>query len=108
MNFDMFLAFALFSCVLIFLGYYLKPEVKVLAVLGFATLFFLGLLLQFSGVSERIGLNVSSSGSSSVVVYSYGVIADSTSVWIGRWLSIVSALACALVFMSNRGGPDED
>lgn len=55
MIFELFISFTILSCIFIFLGYYTKPEIKVLAVLGFATLFFLGLLLQFGGVTVRSG-----------------------------------------------------
>lgn len=58
MIFELFLSFCILSCIFIFLGYFVKPEIKVLAVLGFATLFFLGLLLQFNGVSIKEGETV--------------------------------------------------
>lgn len=128
MIFELFISFTILSCVLIFLGYYVTPSIKVLAVLGFATLFFLGLLLQFNGVSVRTGQtdaytymcqacvgnsipalagNDSTSDlSSTITSFNYDVIDDSTSVWIGRWLSIVSALGVALVFSSNKEKDD--
>lgn len=112
MIFELFLAFAILSCIFIFLGYYTKPEIKVLAVLGFATLFFLGLALQFNGVEQKTGelTNMTYSNStlsSQSMSYQYQTITDSTSVWIGRWLSIVSALGLALVFTSNKQGDDD-
>jgi hypothetical protein len=128
MIFELFLAFTVVSCILIFLSYYTKPEIKILAVLGFATLFFLGLLLQFNGVSVRNGSNNAYSymcstcsgssvpslpGNTTVIAsitesYNYDVISDSTSKWIGRWLAIVSALGVALVLASNRNNEDYD
>lgn len=116
------------SCVFIFLGYYTKPQITVLAILGFATLFFMGLVLQFDGVEQRVGSVDTYSymcidcvgnsipdlvGNYSVVAtvttaFDYDVISDSTSKWIGRWLSIVSALGVALVFTSNKQDEDDD
>lgn len=107
-TFDLFLAFCFFSCVFIFLGYYTKPQITVLAILGFATLFFMGMLLQFGGVEEKVGSVVTTVGDVSTIVYDYDVIVDSTSVWVGRWLSIVSALGVALVFTSNKQSGDDD
>lgn len=105
MIFELFISFALLSVIFIALGYYV--DIKVLAVLGFATLFFLGLLLQFNGVTQRTGdvktfIYSNATLTTEVVSYSYSTINDSTSVWIGRWLSIVSALGVALVFASNK------
>lgn len=107
------MSFCVLSCVFIFLGYYTKPQITVLAILGFATLFFMGMLLQFGGVSQRVGSVDSYSYSNSTLsavstAYSYDVIDDSTSVWVGRWLAIVSALGLALVFTSNRISEDDD
>jgi hypothetical protein len=127
MIFELFLAFTVLSCILIFLGYYTKPEIKILAVLGFATLFFLGLLLQFNGVTIRNGSTNAYSymcsaclgefvpglpGNTTIIAsitesYSYDVISDSTSKWIGRWLAIVSALGVALVLASNMIQEDD-
>ena len=108
MNLELFLAFTLISFVLVFLGYYSKPEIKILAVLGFATLFFLGMLLQFNGVQQQTGTITTSSLNATVqtLTYSYATVNDATSIWLGRWLSIVSALSVALVFASNKD--DED
>jgi len=102
MNLELFIVFASLSVILAFLGYYTKPSIKVLAVIGFATLFFLGLLLQFGGVTQKTGSSVVADGPDFAISYSYQTIDDSTSVWIGRWLSIVSALSVALVFSSNK------
>lgn len=102
MIFELFIAFAILSIVFCFLAYY--TDIKILAVLGFATLFFLGLTLQFDGVNQRTGDVATVSANVTTTVYSYSVINDSTSVWIGRWLSIVSALSVALVFASNKQG----
>lgn len=124
MIFELFIAFSILSFILIFLGYYTNPSIKILAVLGFITLFFLGLLLQFNGVTMKSGstdtylyvcqactgttnpvisaANSTQEVSSINTVYNYTTIEDSTSKWIGRWLSIVSALGVALVFMSNK------
>jgi len=102
MIFELFIAFALLSVIFIALGYYV--DIKILAVLGFATLFFLGLALQFSGVDQRNGDVATVSGNVTTTSWSYSTITDSTSVWVGRWLSIVSALGVALVFASNKKG----
>ncbi len=99
--------FSILSCIFIFLGYYTKPQITVLAILGFATLFFMGMLLQFGGVQEKVGSVVTTVGDVSSIVYDYDVIADSTSVWVGRWLAIVSALGLALVFTSNKQDGDD-
>jgi hypothetical protein len=124
MIFELFISLILCSCIFIFIGYY--TDIKILAVLGFATFFFLGLLLQFNGVTIRNGstdaytyLCYSCTGdsvpslagntstiSSIITSYNYDTINDSTSVWIGRWLSIVSALGVALVLASNRREDD--
>jgi hypothetical protein len=121
MIFDLFIVFAVLSCILIFLGYYTKPSIKILAVLGFATLFFLGLLLQFSGVTYHNGTltnmtysesnmtNISYSNvtlRAETLTNTYTTITDTTSIWIGRWLAIVSALSIALVFASNKQEED--
>lgn len=115
MIFELFIAFIILSCILVFLGYYTTPSIKVLAVLGFATLFFLGLLLQFGSVTQKTGFvedysyNLTTNDTQSIMTsYSYEVINDSTSVWIGRWLSIVSVLSVALVFSSNRADDEDD
>lgn len=115
MIFELFIAFIILSCILVFLGYYTTPSIKVLAVLGFATLFFLGLLLQFGSVTQQTGFvedysyNLTTNDTQSIMTsYSYEVINDSTSVWIGRWLSIVSVLSVALVFSSNRADDEDD
>lgn len=112
-TFDLFLTFTILSCIFIFLGYYTKPQITVLAILGFATLFFMGMLLQFGGVQQKVGSVDSYSYSNSTVsaistAYSYDVIDDSTSVWVGRWLAIVSALGLALVFTSNKQTDGDD
>ena len=113
MIFELFLAFVLISCIFIFLGYYTKPQITVLAILGFATLFFMGMLLQFNGVDQRSGqvesyAYINTTISEISTAYAYTTINDSTSVWIGRWLSIVSALGLALVFTSNKQDGDDD
>lgn len=111
---------------MIFIGYY--TDIKILAVLGFATIFLLGLTLNLSGLTYKSGSTESYSymcmscngnsmpdliGNNTVLtsvttVDDYTALTDQASLWIGRWLMIVAVLGAILVFTSNKKSEDDD
>jgi hypothetical protein len=110
MNLELFIVFSVLSLIFICLAYAVREDYNImaLALLGFITLFLLGGLLQFGGVTQKTGSTVTVVGAVSSISYDYAVISDSTSVWIGRWLSIVSAIAFAITLANNKeSDPDE-
>jgi hypothetical protein len=127
MIFELFLGYIALALAMVVIGYYV--DIKVLSVLGFATLFLLGLAVNLSGLTYKSGFTETNSymcvdcvgnsipdllGNSSVIastttVFDYSAMNDQASLWIARWLMIVSVLGASLVFASNRvkGADDE-
>jgi hypothetical protein len=97
---EVFITFIVICFVLIFLGFY--TQIKVTALVGFIGLFLIGLMLQASSVTSQNGLTETVTGNVTVTTYNYTSLNDSTTLWLGRWLAISSALGFILTIISNK------
>lgn len=93
---------------LMLFGYYSK--IRMFAMVGLVILFLLGswiILYNFSGkdsygLQYKIGSNITTVGSSSIITYNYTTYADNTTFWVGFLLSIIGMSGMFLVLMNDK------
>lgn len=105
------------SLTLIILGLF-RPNESGFALIGFALLFILSILLNGGNVEIETGSNITSTysydgggninGTAQSIIYDYEYWDDETSHQFGFWLAIVSAIGFIFMLFAINRGPKDD
>jgi hypothetical protein len=110
---DIFFVLVFISLALIYFGFYTNPPLRVYSIVGFVFLFILSTWVclynympsnfQTSGLQYKVGSNVSTIGSSTIVTDIYSVYNDATTFWVGFILAFISGMSIWLLMVHDSG-----